>query len=107
MSICLCVLFYILIFPLHIRTTSPNNIRLIEEDLKSKTTTDIIPFLKALLARMLLVQKGNVLGEETEFHKQLIKERDEIFKDMLGAAVSFCNKKGGGNWEKLEKNLKI
>lgn len=56
---------------------------------------------------MLLVQKGNVLGEDTEFHKQLIKERDEIFKDMLCAAVSFCNKKGGGNWEKLEKNLKI
>lgn len=96
----------VLIHPLRNRTTSPNNILLIEEDLKSKTTTDIISFLKALLARMLLEQRGNVLGKDPEFQEQLIRERDKIFKEMLDAAVLFCNKKEGENWEKLKESLK-
>lgn len=106
MSIYFCFLFCILISLLHHRSTSPKNIRLIKEDLKSKTMTGILPLLKALLARMLLEQKGNVLGKDPEFHNQLISERDEIFKEMLDAAVSFCNKKESENWEKVKTNLK-
>lgn len=55
---------------------------------------------------MLLEQKGNVLGKDPDFHKQLISERDEIFEEMLDAAVSFCNKKESENWEKVKTNLK-
>lgn len=68
--------------------------------------TGILPLLKALLARMLLEQKGNILGKDLDFHKQLISERDEIFEEMLDAAVSFCNKKESENWEKVKTNLK-
>lgn len=67
--------------------------------------TAILPLLKAILARMLLEQKGNVLGKDPTFHRQLISERDEIFKEMLGAAVLFCNKKEGENWEIVKTNL--
>lgn len=108
MSICFFTLIWNrdLIPPLHHSSTSPKNIRLIKEDLESKSMTGILPFLKALLARMLLEQKGNVLGKDPEFHRQLITERDEIFEEMLGAAVSFCNKKEGDNWEKMKEGLK-
>lgn len=66
----------------------------------------LIPLLKAILARTILEQKGNDLGEDPNFHRELIEERDAIFKVMLDEAVTFCNNKKGENWNKLKGYLK-
>lgn len=66
----------------------------------------LIPLLKAILARTILEQKGNDLGEDPDFHRELIEERDAIFKVMLDEAVTFCNNKRGENWNKLKGYLK-
>lgn len=65
----------------------------------------LIPLLKAILARTILEQKGNDLGEDPDFHRELIEERDAIFKVMLDEAVTFCNNKRGENWNKLKGYL--
>lgn len=66
----------------------------------------LIPLLKAILARTILEQKGNDLGEDPDFHRELIEERNAIFKVMLDEAVTFCNNKRGENWNKLKGYLK-
>lgn len=85
---------------------SPENIKLVKEDLKGKRIVHIIDFLKAILARILLQRDGNVLGEDPLYHKKITDERNAIFDKILEDVVSFCNKKEGESWDKLERHLK-
>lgn len=73
--------------------------------MKNKITCNIIPFLKAILARMLLEINGNNLGDDELLLKKLLTERDIIFDRMLKDAVSFCNNKEGEGWMNVKKEL--
>lgn len=73
--------------------------------MKNKITCNIIPFLKAILARMLLEINGNHIGEDELLLKKLLTERDIIFDQMLNDAVSFCNNKEGEGWKNVQKEL--
>ena len=78
------------------------NIRNIEQDLKRKMIVGILPFLRAMVYRI-LVKIRNKDPEDEEIRR----DGDKIFEEMLNDAVSFCNDKTNANrqllWEELEK----
>ena len=87
---------------LQARVKAQMNIRNIEQDLKRKMIVGILPFLRAMVFRI-LVKIRNKDPEDEEIRR----DGDKIFEEMLNDAVSFCNDKTNAKrrllWHELEK----
>ena len=78
------------------------NIRNIEEALKRKMNVGILPFLKAMVFRILMKTRDKDPEDE-----EIKRDGERIFEEMLNDAVNFCNDETNANrgvlWEELEK----
>ena len=78
------------------------NIRNIEEDLKQKMKVGILPFLKAMVYRILVKVRDTNPDDE-----EIRRDGEKIFEEMLRDAVNFCNDETNENrgvlWEGLKE----
>ena len=77
------------------------NIQNIQEDLKRKMNVDILPFLKAMVYRILVKVRDTNPDDE-----EIRRDGEKIFEEMLRDAVNFCNDETNANrgvlWEELK-----
>ena len=86
---------------LQARVKAQMNIRNIEQDLKRKMNVGILPFLKAMVFRILMKTRDKDPEDE-----EIKRDGEIIFEEMLNDAVNFCNDETNANrgvlWEELK-----
>lgn len=89
----------------------PENVRRIERDLEKGTQiVPVLSFLRSLLAEIVLECKGSEAHHDDRDHVLLMeieKEGEEVFKQMLDEAISFCNDTNNVNRIELMEFLEV